>query len=152
MLIHKKGDQSYPANFRLITLESTPLKIFTSCLRDSMFVYLSVNRYIEHSFQKRLLPKLSGTYEHTAQTSQIISKARIKQRSVVITFLDLKNSPGEVHYHLIPAVLKYHHIPHHIQKLINSLYSDLYTSIVSQHSVEKLEVLPVLPGRTKIFQ
>ena len=33
----------------------------------------------------------------------------------------------------IIAVLKYYHIPHHIQQLINSLYSDFYTSIVSQH-------------------
>ena len=79
------------------------------------------------------MPKLSGTYEHTAQMSHIINKARIKQRSVVITLLDLKNAFGEVHHNLIPAVLKYHHIPHHIQQLIISRYSDLYTSIVSQH-------------------
>ena len=133
VLIHKKGDQSDPANFRPITLESTPLKIFTSCLRDSMFAFLSVNGYIEHRIQKGFMPKLSGTYEHTAQMSHIINKARIKQRSVVITLLDLKNAFGEVHHNLIPAVLKYHHIPHHIQQLINGLYSDFYTSIVSQH-------------------
>ena len=48
VLIHKKGDQSDPANFRPITLESTPLKIFTSCLRDSMFAFLSVNLSVYH--------------------------------------------------------------------------------------------------------
>ena len=95
MLIHKKGDQSDPANFRPITLESTPLKIFTSCLRDSMFAFLSANGYIEHCIQKGFMPKLSGTYEHTAQMSQIINKARIKQRSVVITLLDLRNAFGD---------------------------------------------------------
>ena len=98
-----------------------------------MFAFLSVNGYIEHRIQKGFMPKLSGTYEHTAQMSHIINKARNKQRSVVITLLDLKNAFGEVHHNLIPAVLKYHHIPHHIQQLINSLYSDFYTSIVSQH-------------------
>ena len=133
MLIHKKGDHSDPANFRPITLESTPLKIFTSCMRDSMFAFLSANGYIEHRIQKGFMPKLSGTYEHTAQMSQIINKARIKQRSVVITLLDLKNAFGEVHHNLIPAVLKYHHIPDQIQGLITSLYSDFYTSIISQH-------------------
>ena len=119
VLIHKKGDQSDPANIRPITLESTPLKIFTSCLRDSMIAFLSVNGYIEHRIQKGFMPKLSGTYEHTAQMSHVINKARIKQRSVVITLLDLKYAFGEVHHNLIPAVLKYHHIPHHIRQLIN---------------------------------
>ena len=132
VLVHKKGDQSDPANFRPITLECTPLKIFTSCLRDSMFAFLSANGYIEHRIQKGFMPKLSGTYEHTAQMAHIINKARIKQRSVVITLLDLKNAFGEVHHNLIPQVLKYHHIPDQIQQLIKNLYSDFYTSIISE--------------------
>ena len=41
VLVHKKGDTSDLSNFRPITLESVPLKIFTSCVRDSMFSYLS---------------------------------------------------------------------------------------------------------------
>ena len=53
-------------------------------------------------------------YEHTAQMSHIINKARLKQRSVVITLLNLRKTFGEVHHNLIPAVLKFHHIPHHI--------------------------------------
>ena len=61
VLVHKKGDQSDPAYFRPITLECTPLKIFTSCLRDSMFAFLSANGYIEHRIQKGFMPKLSGT-------------------------------------------------------------------------------------------
>ena len=62
-----------------------------------MFAFLSVNGYIEHRIQKGFMPKLSGMYEHTAQMSHIINKARIKQRSVVITLLDLKNAFGENH-------------------------------------------------------
>ena len=123
-LVHKKRDQSDPANFRPITLECTPLKIVTSCLRDSMFAFLSANGYIEHRIQTGFMPKLSGMYEHTAQIAHIINKARIKQRSVVITLLDLKKAFGEVNHNLIPQVLKYHHIPDQIQQLIKNLYSD----------------------------
>ena len=43
ILIHKKGETPEPANCRPITLESVPLKILTSCLRDSMFAFLSKN-------------------------------------------------------------------------------------------------------------
>ena len=48
VLVHKKGDSSEPGNFRPITLESVPSKIFTSCVRDSLFSFLSSNNYLEH--------------------------------------------------------------------------------------------------------
>ena len=38
VLLHKKGTSDDPANFRPITLISVPLKVFTSCLRDSVFL------------------------------------------------------------------------------------------------------------------
>ena len=34
ILIHKKGDTNTPSNFRPITLENIPLKVFTSCVRS----------------------------------------------------------------------------------------------------------------------
>jgi hypothetical protein len=67
ILIHKKGETNDPANFRPITLESIPLKVFTSCLRNKTFEFLSDNNYIEQNIQKGFTPKLSGTLEHTAQ-------------------------------------------------------------------------------------
>ena len=65
ILLHKKGDTSDPANFRPITLESIPLKIFTSCLRNKIYNFLKGNEMIEHSIQKGFTPGISGTYEHT---------------------------------------------------------------------------------------
>ena len=131
ILIHKKDDLSDPANFRPITLETVPLKIFTSCMRDSMYTFLQRNGYIEHNIQKGFLPKLSGTFEHTAQLANVINTARTKQRSLVVTLLDLKNAFGEVHHNLIPEILRYHHIPDHIQQLIISLYSTFQTSVIT---------------------
>ena len=96
ILIHKKGNTSDPSNFRPITLETIPLKVFTSCLRNAMFSFLTANNFIEHQIQNGFTPNLSGTLEHTAQMTNIINQARIKQRSVVITLLDLKNAFGEV--------------------------------------------------------
>ena len=131
VLAHKKGDTSNPANFRPITLESIPLKIFTSCVRDSMFNFLKANGFIEHQIQKGFLPRLTGTFEHIAQMANVSNTARIEQTSLVITLLDLKNAFGEVYHNLIPSVLRYHHIPDHIQKLIRSLYSNLQGDCLS---------------------
>ena len=67
ILIHKKETCEDPANFRPITLESVPLKIFTSLIRNKMFSFLSENKYVEHEVQKGFTPKVSGTFEHTSQ-------------------------------------------------------------------------------------
>ena len=107
VLAHKKGDTMEPANFRPITLESVPLKIFTSALRNSIFAFLSSNNFIEHGIQKGFIPRLSGTLEHTSLMAHIINRARSRQRSLVITLLDLKNAFGEVHHNLIGKVLRY---------------------------------------------
>ena len=123
VLIHKKGDTTDPANFRPISREGVPLKIFTSCLRDSLFSFLTDNSFIEHKIQKGFLPKLSGAFEHTAQMANI-NNVRIKQRSVVITLLDLKNAFGKVHHNLISEILRYQHVPSHRHELVCSLYSN----------------------------
>ena len=96
-----------------------------------MYSYLVSNNFIEQNIQKGFTPNLSGTLEHTAQMADIINKARIKQRSVVITLLDLKNAFGDVHHNLIQSVLDYHHIPDHVKLVIKSLYTNFQISIVT---------------------
>ena len=63
--------------------------------------------------------------------AHIINQARIKQRSLAVTLLDLKNAFGEVNHNLIQSVLGYHHIPAHIKILIKSLYTNFKTSIIT---------------------
>ena len=104
ILIHKKDETHNPANFRPITLETVPLKVFTSCLRYKIFTFLSQNNYIEHDIQKGFTPNVSGTIEHTAHMAHIINTTRTKQRSLVITLLDLKNAFGELHHNLISSI------------------------------------------------
>ena len=74
---------------------------------------------------------MSGTLEHTSQMTNIINHVRIKQRSVVITLLHLKNAFGEVHHNLIQSILNYHHIPDHISDIIKSLYTDFNTAVIT---------------------
>ena len=65
--------------------------------------------------------------------SHIIDKARLKQRSLIVTLLDLKNAFGEVHHNLISAVYKYYHIPKQIDHLVKDLYSNFNTTIMTSH-------------------
>ena len=75
ILVHKTGATNDPANFPPTTLESVPLKVFTSCLRNSIYHFLVQNIYIECNIQKGFTPKISGTIEHTSQMANIINSA-----------------------------------------------------------------------------
>ena len=79
--------------------------------------------------------------------AHIIVKARIKQRSVVITLLDLKNSFGEVYHNLIKAVLNHHDVPPTIQALISNLYDNFQTSIIIDNSIS-----PAIPVGRGVLQ
>ena len=145
--VHPVAPPLDPANFRPITLESVPLMVFTSCIRDSIFTFLKQNNFIESEIQKGFTPKMSGVSEHTSMMAYIIDKARIKQRSVVITLLDLKNAFGEVHHRLIKEVLAHHHIPLETQNLISSLYDNFFTSIITDEFVT-----PAIPVNRGVLQ
>ena len=67
------------------------------------------------NIQKGFWTGISGTIEHTELMSHLINHARQKQRSLVVTLIDLKNSFREVHHEIIPAVLRFHHIPGSIE-------------------------------------
>ena len=62
----------------------------------------------------------------------MIRDAKLKQKSLVITLLDLKNAFGEVQHSLIYTVLRYHHVPDHITSIIRSLYDGFQTSVTTK--------------------
>ena len=74
----------------------------------------------------------------------IINKARIKKRSLVITLLDLKNAFGEVHHNFISSVLTYHDVPESMKSLISGLYTNSKTSIITDHY--RSPAIPVCRG------
>ena len=120
---------SYPRQLLLLLLLLLFLLLLLSC--NAIFSYLTNNNLLDHQIQKGFTSKLSGTLQHTAQMANIIKKAKTKQRSLIITLLDFKNAFGEVQHNLIQEVLRYHHIPNHMQSLVRSLYTDFQTSFIS---------------------
>ena len=127
VLISTKIDSIESSIFVLRSLRILYCRLFIYLL----FTFLLANNFIEHNIQKGFTPHVSGTLEHTAQMAYIINQARIKQRSLVITLLDLKNAFGEINHNLIHSVLGCHHIPDHIKILIKSLYTNFKTSIIT---------------------
>ena len=129
ILIYKKKAKSDPSNFRPITLQPILAKVYSSLIRNRMYCYLLDNDYIETKIQKGFWKSISGTIEHTELLSNIINNARIKQRQVIITLLDLKNAFGEVNHDLIIKALEYHHVPEELKVLIKNYYNGYNISI-----------------------
>ncbi|CAB4036416.1 Hypothetical predicted protein [Paramuricea clavata] len=81
ILIHKKNDANLPENFRPITLQSVPLKVFTSSLRNAMFSYLLANNFIEHEIQKGFTPHISGTFR-TYSTNGLYTQSNTNKTAI----------------------------------------------------------------------
>ena len=124
ILIYKKDSTDNPANFRPITLEPVALKIFTSSLRNKICAFLRQNNFIESHIQKGFVHNRSGRFKHTAHLAYVINNARVKQRSLHVTLLDLKNAFGEANHNLLDCVFEYHHIPIKVRTLVRDLYTD----------------------------
>ena len=109
-----------------------------------MYRFLNKNNYIENSIQKEFVPGMTGTFEHTAHLAQMIKQAKLKQRSIVVTLLDLKNAFGEVHHNIIPVALEHHHVPEEIVNIVKSLYVQFHTTVTTSRF--STEFLPVSKG------
>ena len=132
ILIHKKGEAIDQCNFRPITLHPICHKIFTFILRNPLFEFVKNNSFIKCCIQKGFIPKVSGTFRHTALLAHMIRDAKLKQKTLAITLLDLKNAFGEVQHSLIYMILRYHHVPNHFTSIIRSLYDGFQISVTTK--------------------
>ena len=129
ILIYKKGDPKDPSNFRPITLQPVLYKILASFLRNRLHAYLENNNFVDKHVQKGFWPTMDGVSEHTEMLTQLLRDAKLNQRSINITLLDLKNAFGEVSHDLITSALEYHHVPNEIIKLIQNIYTNSMISV-----------------------
>ena len=74
---------------------------------------------------------MSGTFEHKTHSAYVINNARVKQISLHVTLLDLKNALGEINHNLLDCVLEYHHITIKVRTLVRDLYMDFSTVMAS---------------------
>ena len=135
VLAYKNDSNKGPSNFRPMTQQPVLSKVFTSILRNRIYDFCYKNKSIESNLQKCFWDDISGCIEQTETLSHIINHARKKQRSLIITLLDLKNALGEVSHDLLLSVLKYHHIHDHIINLVKSLYTNYQLTIATDSYV-----------------
>ena len=95
-LIHKKGLNEDPTNFRMIALTSTIGKTYHLILAKRTTDYLLINGLIDPEVQKAFLPGINGCIEHNVVLEEVIKDARINKKTLHITFFDLADAFGSV--------------------------------------------------------
>ena len=88
------------------------------------------NLFFDKRLQKGFLPDVAGCLEHSSLLSDALRDARAHQRSICISWLDLKNAFGSVRHSLIIFALQYYGFPEHFIQLVRSYYDHLSVTVV----------------------
>ena len=117
-LIHKKGPEDDPSNFRMIALSSCIGKLFHLILSRRLTTFLLENKIIDNAVQKAFLPGISGCFEHNTIMQEAIRHARTKKKTLHVTFFDLADAFGSVPHQLINFTLERHNLPNNIKEYV----------------------------------
>ena len=122
---HKKGLADNPRNFRRIALSNCDGKIFFGLISQCAQQHMIKNKFFDHRLQKGFMPGVSWCLEHTTLLTEALRDAREHQRSICISWLDLRNAFGSVRHSLVQFALRHYHFPEFISSLIRSYYDFL---------------------------
>ena len=128
-LVHKSGSPSEPSNFRPIALTNCDGKIFFALVAKSALKHMTKNSFFDLRLQKGFLPGVSGCIEHTSLISEALRDARSHQRSICVSWLDLRNAFGSVRHSLIQFALRHYGFPRHFQQLVFRYYESLVAMV-----------------------
>ena len=114
-LVHKSGSPNEPSDFRPIALTNCDGKIFFALVVKSVLKHMTKNSFFDLRLQMGFLPGVSGCIEHTSLISEALRDARSHQRSICVSWLDLRNAFGSVRHSLIQFALRHYGFPLHHQ-------------------------------------
>ena len=92
---------------------------------------LVFTKMIDPVLQKGFIPGINGCVDHNLVMDEIIKDARMKRRTVHITFFDLADAFGSVPHQLIFDTFKRLHMPEQIIKYLKGFYSNLMSKVVT---------------------
>ena len=124
-LFHKEGPADNPGNFRPIALSNCEGKIFFGLISQCAQQHMIKNKFFDHRLQKGFMPGVSGCLEHTTLLTEALRDAREHQRSICISWLDLRNAFGSVHHSFVLFALWHYRFLEFIRQLFRSYYGFL---------------------------
>ena len=128
----ENGSDDNPINFCMISLTLNIGKLYHSLEAQRMIDFMVGNKYLDPLAQKAYIEGINGCVEHVTVVQEIIQHAKLKHKTVHITWFDLEDAFGSVPHVLIPFVMAHYNIPTIITKYISNLYSKLKGKVICQ--------------------
>ncbi len=113
----------------MIALTTVFGKLFYQIVSIHILDYLITNNYINEAVQKAFIKNINGTIEHN-QLLQYISHARNNNKTLHVTFVDLKDAFESISHSLIDHVLERFQIPDNVRLYIKALSSNISESVL----------------------
>ena len=120
-----EAQDNNPSNFCMISLTLNIGKLYHTLEASRTLSFMLQNNYLDPSAQKAYVNGINGCVEHVTVVNEAIQHAKLNNKTLHATWLDLKDAFGSVPHVLIPYVMSYYHIPQQIITYITSLYSKL---------------------------
>jgi Reverse transcriptase (RNA-dependent DNA polymerase) len=131
-LIPKSTRLTEPGEFRPIALTNTVSKIFLSVVGKRLETFMNKNNYISQ-IQKGFKAETPGCLEHSFMMFESLLDAKMEQRQIVVTWLDLRNAYGSVRHNLLQFALNWFHVPAFVQRLIFDYYEKICAQIKTRN-------------------
>ena len=131
ILLAKSDIFNKPEEFRPIALGSCAAKIFFSGLSNRVHDFFVLNEFIKRMIQKGFLRGVCGCIDHTFSLWEALKHAMRCKRSIVTSWIDLRNAYGSVRHNLIQFALNWYHVPKDIQELIFNYYELLCAQVTT---------------------
>ena len=100
-------------------------KLFHRILSLRLEKFVLSNKLIDSSLQKGFLHGINGTMEHIFCIDSLLANARDFKKTLVMSFLDLRNAFDSVCHQNLFDVLRYLKLPDAILSYVTSCYSQL---------------------------
>ena len=124
-------DPTTPASFCPIELTTCVGKLLITILKNRWLNYMTRNGSLSSSIQKAFMKATPGCIEHQCKLAAILAEARKNHKSLALCWLDPANAYGSVHHSLIQFSISHYHAPPQFCSIIQSLYSDLSGTVVT---------------------
>ena len=136
VLIHKKGDIYDPGNYRGISVTSNLGKLFNKVIFNRLVKFIEEKNLISQNqigFKQK-----SRTSDHLFTLNTITNNKKIKHKKVFSAFIDLRKAFDTVwRTGLFYKILK-DNFPHHISKILISMYTDTHYRIKFEDGVSHI--------------
>ena len=123
----KKGNLTLHKNYRGISLTCIAAKIFNKLLLNRIFPVLNpILRRNQNGFRKG-----KSTIAQILALRRIIEEMNNGNKELTIVFVDFKKAFDSIHRGKMLKILKAYGIPPRLLKAIDSIYKDVFTTVLT---------------------